>query len=496
MAPKRVTHHESGRVVCVGCIDDGSGKVDSNMQSSASNKGNCIRFFDDTTFQEIDRIDLDPFEMILSMVSTQLKVHKMDTNTQMEGDSTKMKRNEQGEEEAIYQSFLVVGTAYLYPDEDEPSRGRILLINCDIRSGIGSNISGDNALSRKAVQVTEVQVSGGVYSICSFYDGSILATINAKTRLCKLVDGGPGNEGVFDLKIDSAGHRGHILSLIVKSMVNSDNHTSKRKQEQIAIVGDLARSISVIKHYPEYGTLEEVARDFNQNWVTAIEMLSHDIYLGAENFHNLFILRRNPDAASEEVRSRLDTIGLFNLGEMVNKFIAGSLVIPNNTSNTSTSAGVNSANEVVETHSRKAAINIGSQTLYGTIDGTIGSIIGLDAQSVAFLSSLERAMARVITPVGNLRHDDFRAFRGQRRQQGSRGFIDGDLIESFIDLDRKMMELVVKEMINENKWNINLSVQENFEQGPDEEMKPSEEKMRALTVSDVITMVEEISMLH
>jgi CPSF A subunit region len=48
------------------------------------------------------------------------------------------------------------------------------------------------------------------------------------------------------------------------------------KQEMLAIVGDLMRSISLVQYYPQHGTLEEVARDFNANWTTAVEMLTDD----------------------------------------------------------------------------------------------------------------------------------------------------------------------------------------------------------------------------
>ncbi len=471
MAPRRVTYHESGRVICVGCIDDGSGKSPYENR----NKGNCVRIFDDTTFQEVDRIDLDPFEMILSMASLRLKINKDKVHTGEVTSNFDGLRDESGNDQSAYKSFLVLGTAYSYPEEDEPSRGRIILYDSDIHGEV----------IRKAVLVNEIQVSGGVYSICSFFDGTMLATINTKTRLCKLVMSGPEIGGHYDLKIDNAGHKGHILSLIVKAKQDIDSSTSK--QEQIAIVGDLARSVSLIKYYPEYGTLEEIARDFNQNWVTDIEMLTKDIYLGAENFSNLFILRRNADASAEEVRSRLDTVGLFNFGEMVNKFRSGSLVIQNITSNATLSE---SSNSPTKNDKSLTAISIGSETLFGTIDGTIGCIIGLDAHTMGFLSALERAMARIIKPIGNLKHYDFRSFRAQRHRQGSKGFVDGDMIESFVDLDQKTMEIIVKEMNGEGKWQIHNGIENN---DIDDEMAKCE---KVLTVSDVITMVEEVSMLH
>ena len=53
MAPRRVAHHAAGRVVAVGCIDDTAGGVVGG--SGESNMGNCVRFFDDASFEELDR---------------------------------------------------------------------------------------------------------------------------------------------------------------------------------------------------------------------------------------------------------------------------------------------------------------------------------------------------------------------------------------------------------------------------------------------------------
>jgi len=34
--------------------------------------------------------------------------------------------------------------------------------------------------------------------------------------------------------------------------------------------------------------MEEIARDFNPNWMTAVEILDDDTFIGAENHFNLF----------------------------------------------------------------------------------------------------------------------------------------------------------------------------------------------------------------
>lgn len=70
--------------------------------------------------------------------------------------------------------------------------------------------------------------------------------------------------------------------------------------------GDIMRSISLLVYKAEEGVFESRAKDFNIAWMTAVEILDDDTYLGAENNYNLFTLRKNSDAASDEDRSRLE----------------------------------------------------------------------------------------------------------------------------------------------------------------------------------------------
>ena len=37
--------------------------------------------------------------------------------------------------------------------------------------------------------------------------------------------------------------------------------------------------------------MEEIARDFNPNWMTAVEILDDDTFIGAENHFNLFTVQ-------------------------------------------------------------------------------------------------------------------------------------------------------------------------------------------------------------
>jgi DNA damage-binding protein 1 len=444
-------------------------------------------------------------------------------------------------------------------DEDEPTKGRILVLSCQPEQEVG-----DPSRQRSIRTVTELQVRGGVYSMCQFYDGKLLVTVNSKTSLCQLVN--EEGTGVDKLVMVGVGHHGHILSLFVTSRATTklaalagapeavaaaaaantatnttDEHpkgeksgTPKQEEEMLAIVGDLMRSISLVQYYPQHETLEEVARDFNANWTTAVAMLTDNVYIGGENWNNLFVLRRNTKAQSEEVRCRLDTVGEFHLGEMCNKFMSGSLVMPSSTNNSSSSTSStsiiggdsqsgtgavrrslaspkkasssdNSSSKVAAAVSpaaamrtKRPAVTTGSQTLFGTVDGTLGVILGLDGPTAAFFSCLERSMQRVIIPVGNFSHQQFRAFNAEQRIHPSHGFVDGDLVESFLDLDKNTMKLVVQQMNRDGGWEIDDSSfaaganekEEDPNVGMDDDQRPE------LSVDDVLAVVEEMTMLH
>jgi len=517
MAPRRIVHCIDGRLFAVGCIE--SGIKHFGLGGDEANMGNCIRFMDDTTFDDIERVDLEPYEMILSMVYASMKVPNSTDN------------------ESIFKPFLLVGTAYALPDEDEPTRGRILVYSFQAEESTATSNT------RAVRQMTELSVQGGVYSMCQFYEGRVLCTVNSKTHLCHLVD----EAGFRKLQFKGIGHHGHILSLFVKSRAkrfeaeslvraspgatnqmsinNSQSGADKKEavpEEMLAIVGDLMRSIGLVQYYPQHDALEEVARDFNSNWTTAVEMLNDHVYLGAENWNNLFCLRRNTASQSEEIRCRLDTIGEYHLGEMCNKFMCGSLVMPVSSSN----AG--SGNSATSKHrrrmagspqkkkaasspgkasaggsGRRAVVVTGSHTLFGTVDGTLGVILGLDGRTAAFFGTLERAMAQVIRPVGDLSHSRYRSVEAEHRVHPAHGFVDGDLVESFLDLDRTTMEAIVAEMNRDGGWEVDESVLRTGsatasasggkEPGTDDGM---DEDRPELTVDDVLAMVEEMAMMH
>ena len=83
------------------------------------------------------------------------------------------------------------------------------------------------------------------------------------------------------------GHNGHILALYLKA--HGDN----------VLVGDLLRSVTLLQYKANETTLEEVARDYNSNYMRAVEIIGdEEHFLGADDSGNIFTVRRQSDAAT------------------------------------------------------------------------------------------------------------------------------------------------------------------------------------------------------
>ncbi|KAI3800731.1 hypothetical protein L1987_28825 [Smallanthus sonchifolius] len=362
---RRICHQEKSRTFAI-C------SLKYNQSSTEDSEMHFIRLLDDQTFDFISTYALDQFEYGCSIL-----------NCSFSDDSN---------------AYYCVGTAYVMPEENEPTKGRILVFIVE---------------DGKLQLVAEKETKGAVYSLNAF-NGKLLAAINQKIQLYKWM---LRDDGTRELQSE-CGHHGHILALYVQT------------HGDFIVVGDLMKSISLLIYKHEEGAIEERARDYNANWMSAVEILDDDIYLGAENNFNLFTVRKNSEGATDEERGRLEVVGEYHLGEFVNRFRNGSLVM------------------------RLPDSDVGQipTIIFGTVNGVIGVIASLPQDQYIFMEKLQTNLRKVIKGVGGLSHEQWRSFYNEKKNAESRNFLDGDLIESFLDLGRSRMEEISKSM--------NVSVEE------------------------------------
>lgn len=92
------------------------------------------------------------------------------------------------------------------------------------------------------------------------------------------------------------------------------------------------------------------------------------------------------------------------------------------------------------------------ELLYCTVNGGIGVIATLDQKHFEMLEDLELAMANVLSHPGSLPHKEYlhltrwREFRNERTRKAAFNFIDGDLVEMFLELPRSKQNTVVEGM--------------------------------------------------
>ncbi|CAG9764896.1 unnamed protein product [Ceutorhynchus assimilis] len=282
-------------------------------------------------------------------------------------------------------TYFIVGTATVNPEESEPKSGRIVVFHFT-----------DN----KLVQVSEKEIKGACYSLSEF-NGKLLASINSTVRLFEWT-------AEKELRLECS-HFNNIVSLYLKT------------KGDFILVGDLMRSITLLQYKTMEGSFEEIARDYNPNWTTAIEFLDDDIYLGAENCFNMFVCQKDSAATTDEERSQMQQVGHFHVGDMINVFRHGSLVMQNIGETSTPTRGC---------------------VLFGTIGGAIGLVTQISQEFYESLRDLQTKLGSTIQSVGKISHQSWRAFHTDIKTDNSEGFIDGDLIESFLDLPPETMREV------------------------------------------------------
>ncbi|GJD12440.1 DNA damage-binding protein 1 [Galdieria sulphuraria] len=370
--PRRIAHLDTHHVFAVLTTKQVvTISEDGNEALSETTEEGYVRLIDDTMMEIVHSYKLEQFETPCSVITVNF------------GDDAAAKDN---------QDYFVVGTAYSYADEPEPSRGRMLVFA---------------VREQRLTLVAERTFKGALYSMDAF-NGKILASVNS---MLKLVRWSETESGARTLTEECTYH-GSIFILQIKCLGD------------FILIGDLVRSVSLLAYKPMNGTIEDVARDIDPSWITVIEMLDLDYYISAENCFNLFTLKRNSDASTEEERSRLEKVGEYHLGELVNRIRHGRLVL-----------------QIPE-----SGISILKTLLYGTANGALGVIASIDEKTFQFLHSLQTALNEVIKGVGGIQHEDWRRFTSERRIGDSKNFLDGDLIERFLDLSRDKMELVAKKV--------------------------------------------------
>lgn len=490
-SPRHICFHEDSAtyVVC-------STKTD--MTTRGESVHDRVLFLDNKDFVTRCLFELDPNETAMSCVSMRFQTPSASSSTASAVTSAE---------------FIVIGTAFVLPEEQQPSRGRILVF--EVQSTVSVRTHGDDegqeeegVAGRKATLVSECVTKGAVFCLAPLL-GKLVTGIDSQVKLYQFFPKGEDGAGAPSLSL-LCEYTGHIMSLFCKT------------SGDLILVGDILRSISVLQLKQTSSasganvyTLKEVSRDFNSNYMRAVEIFSGDHFLGAEDNGNIFVAQRPGDnaaltssmALTEEEKSRLEVQSAFHLGDFVNVFRRGMLGVDNSggvavgtsTRGTSADAGAQPSVDsgVMADKGDSLGLGVSPVVLFGTVAGSLGAVFSLSADMYHFLDVLEKSLNQVIHGLGGLSHEEYRQFSHERRHGHKRRTIDGDFVEMFLDLPESQMRQVTKHLNDELHY---LASQEtNKGQKSGEASSGEDQKSHgplSFTLDEVIQRLEELVRLH
>ena len=130
----------------------------------------------------------------------------------------------------------------------------------------------------------------------------------------------------------------------------------------------------------------------------------------------------------------------------------------------------------------------------GGISGYIGLYLQLSPSLYQLLMSLQLALADHIPSVGKIEHGTWRSFESDERTDVCCGFVDGDLIEMYLDLPKTIQQELIQDLrvrfFFEEKKNQRFGLFVFcFRQG-------EHDVQLNTTVDELVRIIEELSRIH
>ncbi|KAB8627263.1 hypothetical protein FH972_026096 [Carpinus fangiana] len=358
----------------------GLGTIQRTLEDGVEDLHSHFKLADEMSFNVIATYDLNQDELVESVMRAQLK-----------------------DAAGNFAERFVVGTAYL-DDGVRMDRGRILVLE----------VTEDNVLKL----VAEQSVKGACRCLAMMNDRIVAALV--KTVVVYTLDYESGAAPFFT-------KRGSYRTSTAPIDISVDEAKS------VIIVGDLMKSVSVIKYTASTSSrgdqLVEEARHYQTTWATACAQVHRTedsaaerapTFLEADAEGNLLVLQQDIEGVTADDRRRLKVVSELCLGTIVNRIRpAWAPSLPD------------------------AAVC--PRAFLGTVEGGMYLYGAIAHDKVNLLISLQEQMAEYVTGPGLVPFNPFRAYKSQVREalQPVR-FVDGELVEQFLDIDSDLQTTICK----------------------------------------------------
>jgi DNA damage-binding protein 1 len=302
--------------------------------------------------------------------------------------------------------LIIAGTAF--DDAQVPTKGRILVFT----------IKG-----KKLALCSAVPTNGGVLGLCQYGD-LLCATITATINL-------------FQIKSKSRSPGVETIEVKLLASHKSDKSvmaTCVDSSEKIIVVGDIMTSISI--YTQRENEIEEIGTHLFPLWTSSVHAIDDkNCLVGVDNQLLSFELQPN--------QKILEPKDITNVGQRINKFCKGSLVMQQIKTKYAQQAELASQ---LPKSSQLLSIMPQSEIptiLYATASGGIGILAIIPENTFKFLTALKDSMINHVSFFGEMNYTEMKTptiGKLKTRVQSGHQFIDGDFVETFLNIDKKLAE--------------------------------------------------------
>ncbi|KAI5995209.1 CPSF A subunit region-domain-containing protein [Pisolithus albus] len=356
-SPRHIVHCPSWRAFAVACLRMVPARV---SEADGEIFSSSVQLFNESTFEKIAQLNVKNSEEVTALHYLTVTLAGQVIN------------------------FVCAGVTVYDCHEREPSQGRVILL----QKSTGNNLSATQAL---AVTIT-ANVDGCIYALTSV-GNTIVAAVNSSLVVLRIEY---ANKSISLHKVTVWNHNYLIMTLVSRG--------------DLLLVGDALTSVSLVKL--NESQVELVARDYGSLWPTSAQLLDEKSLIGANSDYNMFAFRLQ----KTELQNLLEREGFYFVGDIVNKFVPGSLGL----------------SEV------SADMPLRPQQLFFTATGQIGVIVNMNEELSLHMTSLQRNLSTYFERKEGVSHSRFRAPKNNWGRSDSEassfGFLDGDLLERFLVL--------------------------------------------------------------
>ena len=345
---------------------------------------------------------------------------------------------------SIDNKLIVIGTSIIDNKSKEASLGHLYLIE----------INKKNNYSMK--KLTEIETRGGVHKVISI-DNTIYLSIGNILYiyiLKQLFD----NSYEFQLTkkctdftlINDIYIWNENMNELIENKLN-DNKDNKNEEENnniinniknthYIVISDISRSIGIYSYDILGNKLSEICRDYSNTWTYSFSQLNNNLLYISDIEGNIISLKKNNKPLKENDEIKLEKIAYYNYGERINSMIITKIKNKDLFSL--------SPNYKVDNKENNDEIPI---LFFGTLEGSIGQIIQIKKEVFEFLKALKDLLIKNEPNIGNFNYNKCNNYNNGIISKESKGFIDGDIFEKFLNNDEGYKKQLLKQL--NYSWN-------------------------------------------